>query len=79
MLPFHRIQTAIGIEIVIVVLVPLIGTSCAIDVHPDEIAEVRRWVAAKFEGVEQPDWMRPGMTVVSNYGPVQKNLRAQGD
>ena len=44
-------------------------------VTPGEMAEARRWVAAKFEGVgrvEQPQW---GLAVVANYDELCKNSR----
>lgn len=45
---------------------------------PDEMAEARRWVAAKFEGVQEPDWTEAGLVVSTNHGPVQKNARGAG-
>ncbi|MCU0962439.1 MAG: alpha-galactosidase [Pirellulaceae bacterium] len=45
-------------------------------VTPDELLEMRRWVAAKFEGVEAVPVLETGLTVRANNDPVQKNQRA---
>jgi NPCBM/NEW2 domain len=47
----------------------------AVSPTPAEMAEVRRWAAAKFEGV--PDTKDPdfGLQVMANNGPVQANGR----
>ena len=50
----------------------------AAPVTPDETAEARRWVAAKFEGIAEPNWSEPGLVVLANYGRVQKNARGTG-
>lgn len=42
---------------------------------PDELAEARRWVAAKFEGSAETRPLPPGLTVVANYLEVQRNRR----
>ena len=44
----------------------------------DEIAETRYWVAAKFEGIQTPEATEPGLVVLANHGPVQKNARGKG-
>ena len=63
----------------------LVGWSCGLPSAPaaesnrgDELAETRRWVAAKLQG--QSKWELPGsgLTVVANYGTVQKNGRGDG-
>lgn len=45
-------------------------------VRPDEMAECRRWVAAKFEGTQLTEQRRAGLVVLANHGPVQLNARA---
>ena len=61
------------------VLAVLVGTAppagMAISVSPDEIGEARRWVRAKFEGVQEPRPVAPGLIVLANHDPVQKNAR----
>ena len=42
---------------------------------PTELAEARRWSAAKFEGVQQAAATEPALIVLANNGPVQKNAR----
>jgi alpha-galactosidase len=46
----------------------------AVTVQPDEMATCRKWIAAKLEGV-QVEAPRPGLEVVRNFDPVQKNAR----
>jgi len=43
---------------------------------PDEKYEARRWVAAKFEGLEEVPWPEARLTVLANNDPVQKDARA---
>ncbi len=43
--------------------------------HVDGGVEARRWVAAKLLGHRRWESQEPGLTVVTNYGPVQKNGR----
>jgi len=42
----------------------------------DEMFEVRRWSAAKFQGVLEPPALEVGIVVRANNDPVQKNARA---
>jgi len=42
---------------------------------PAELAEARRWSAAKFEGVQRTAAAEPALVVLANHGPVQKNSR----
>lgn len=44
-------------------------------VTPDEMAEAHRWIAAKFEGVVRPLEPTPGLLVLANNDPVQRNGR----
>lgn len=48
----------------------------AATVSPNEMAEARRWVAAKFEGVHVGKTRQSGLIVVANNGLVQPNARA---
>jgi len=43
--------------------------------NPAELAEVRRWSAAKFEGAQPAAVIEPALVVLANHGPVQKNAR----
>jgi len=45
-------------------------------VTADELISARRWAAARFQGLQELPPPVPGITVVENYGPVQKNGRA---
>ena len=47
----------------------------AVSVTPLEMADARRWVAAKFEGIQPPETNEPGLRVLANYGRVQRNAR----
>ncbi|HOX56920.1 MAG TPA: NPCBM/NEW2 domain-containing protein [Candidatus Paceibacterota bacterium] len=44
-------------------------------VGPAELAEARRWAAAKLAGAQAPEKPEPGLVVLANHGPVQKNAR----
>jgi hypothetical protein len=46
-----------------------------IAVSPSELAEVRRWSAAKFEGRQLAPAVEPALVVLANHGAVQKNAR----
>jgi alpha-galactosidase len=45
---------------------------------PSELAEARWWAAAKFGGAQSAAVAEPGLVVVANHGPVQKNARGGG-
>ena len=47
----------------------------AVTVTPDELAEARRWTAARFEGVVPGQPAEPALVVRANHDPVQKNAR----
>ncbi|MBN1341295.1 MAG: NPCBM/NEW2 domain-containing protein [Phycisphaerae bacterium] len=49
---------------------------CAPAATEGEMMEARRWVAAKFEGVQRAEKPRSGLVVLANHGPVQKNARS---
>ena len=42
---------------------------------PDEMAEARRWIAAKFEAVQEEKKPEPGLLVLANNDPIIKNNR----
>jgi alpha-galactosidase len=43
---------------------------------PDEMAQARRWSAARFDDLLAPRPPGPALVVTANHGPVQKNARA---
>jgi alpha-galactosidase len=44
-------------------------------VKPAELAEARRWSAAKLDGVQTAAAAEPALVVLANHGPVSKNAR----
>ena len=48
----------------------------ATSVRAEELAEARQWSAAKFEGRQTPRPAPPGVFVLANHDPVQKNSRS---
>jgi len=49
----------------------------AVTVQPDERDEAARWVAVKFQGIQQsPPAQAPALVVLANHDPVQKNARS---
>ena len=61
-----------------VMLCPLLlagAQGAGVVVTPAELAEARRWAAAKFEGVQPAAAAEPALVVLANHGPVQKNAR----
>jgi alpha-galactosidase len=42
---------------------------------PDELAEARQWVAAKFEGIQRVRELESGLLVLANHDPVILNSR----
>ena len=59
--------------------VVILGTPLARGVSPSpgEMAEARRWTAAKFEGAQRQEPDGPGLRVNENHGPVQANRRGE--
>ena len=57
----------------------LLSVVCAqgtgVVVTPAELAEARRWSAARFEGMQQAAAAETALVVLANHGPVQKNAR----
>jgi alpha-galactosidase len=52
------------------------GALCGAAVTPAEMAEARRWAAAKFKGVEEKEGeLAVGLQVLANLNAVQPNLR----
>ena len=56
-------------------LVTIAARGAGVVVTPAELAEARRWSAAKFEGVPAAAAAEPALVVLANHGPVQKNAR----
>jgi alpha-galactosidase len=46
-----------------------------ISVTPDELAEARSWISAKFEGAPPAAKVTPGLVVMANHDAVQRNAR----
>src|ERR1039458_619089 len=59
-------------------LVMISARAASVVVGPAELAEARRWSAAKFEGARSPAPAEPALVVIANHGPVQKNARGGG-
>ncbi len=47
----------------------------AVTVAPGELSDARQWAAAKFEGQQAALSPEPGIVVLANHDPVQKNSR----
>ena len=62
------------------VALPLAGLprAAAVEVRPDEMAEARRWIAAKFEGTAEIKRPEPSLLVLANHDAVNKNSRGNG-
>ncbi len=52
-----------------------VGTAAV--VSPDEMIVAQRWVAARLLGGQEVPPPAPGLTVLANYGPVQKDGRGE--
>src|ERR1035441_8932138 len=59
-------------------LVMISARAASVVGSPAELAEARRWSAAKLEGVEPAAAAEPALVVLANPGPVQKNARGGG-
>ncbi len=64
-----------GLALLGVVLAP-VSLFGAVNTRPEELSVARRWAAAHFEGVTAPVPVEPGLVVLANHDPVQKNGRA---
>ena len=51
------------------------GTARAVAPTESELAESARWTAAKFKALTEPAKLGPGLYVLANNDPVQKNTR----
>ena len=60
----------------VVTLVMVTQWAYGMSATSDEMAEARRWAAAKFEGKQEAPPREPGLIVVANHDPVQQNARA---
>jgi alpha-galactosidase len=72
--PASRIPPGIGAWLAALLFIaspPVRATT----VTPEEMAEARQWTAAKFEGVRQSPRPEPGLLVLANHDPVQRNAR----
>lgn len=49
--------------------------AATITVSPDEMAVAKRWAVSMFEGKAVDPSLQPGLEIVSNHDPVQKNAR----
>jgi len=47
----------------------------AVSPTPEEAAETRRWIAAKFDGTREVRPVPAGLAVIANYQEVQRNAR----
>ncbi|UCH36645.1 MAG: alpha-galactosidase [Armatimonadota bacterium] len=65
-------------RLILEVLTLIMATQWAhgVSVVPAEMAEARRWAAAKFEGVQEAPPREAGLIVLANNDPVQPNARA---
>lgn len=52
------------------------GAVRATQPSPEELAQARRWSAAKFEGRSDAPARQVGLVVLANHDPVQQNARA---
>lgn len=59
----------LGIQIVTASL------TMAVTVSPDEMAQAKRWANSQFEGKTSSSSLQPGLEIISNHDPVQKNSR----
>ena len=59
----------------VLVLIMASQLTYAVSVVPDEMLTARQWIAAKFEGTTTFNPPDPGLEVVSNLDPIQKNAR----
>ncbi|MHB8972970.1 MAG: NPCBM/NEW2 domain-containing protein [Pirellulaceae bacterium] len=62
-------------SLIVLVLGAICQTAIAAPPNSDEMIKAKGWVAARFLGVPEPAPLASGMTVVANYGVVQKNGR----
>ena len=54
------------------------GSASAVDVTSEELAQARRWIAAKFAATAEANRIDPGLVVLANHDPVLKNTRGEG-
>ena len=67
----HRLLKAM-----VMALVTLSQAAHGVSVKPDEMALVRRWTSAKFEGIVPSEASQSGLVVIANNDVVQRNARA---
>jgi alpha-galactosidase len=61
--------------LLLALLVSAPSLAAAAAVTPDEMAQARRWAAARFEGAPEAGPTAPGLTVVANHNAISKNSR----
>ena len=54
------------------------GSAVAVDVTSEELAQARRWIAAKFAETAEAKQSEPGLIVLANHDAVVKNTRGEG-
>jgi len=47
----------------------------AVTVSPDEMAQAKCWTMSQFEGKAVSSSLQPGLEIIANHDPVQKNAR----
>ncbi|MCX6376431.1 MAG: NPCBM/NEW2 domain-containing protein, partial [Armatimonadetes bacterium] len=67
----HRLLKAM-----VMALVTTSQAAHGVSVRPDEMALVRRWTSAKFEGTIPSEASQSGLVVIANNDVVQRNSRA---
>lgn len=65
----HRVVT--GMVVLMMSALPAIGVT----VTESEMAEARQWASARFEGRVMGPAVVPGLVVLANHDPVQRNAR----
>src|ERR1035438_9095931 len=73
-----KIKSSLRPILLLSLLVMISARAASVVVSPAELAEARRWSAAKFEGARSPAPAEPALVVIANHGPVQKNARGGG-
>jgi alpha-galactosidase len=68
-------QYLVGFALVVLFVSSGLRLTQAVVPNAEEFAEVRRWAAAKFDGVQTATKPMSGLFVLANHGPVQLNNR----
>ena len=70
-----KMKASWRLTLVLALLAAIRSPAADVGTTPAELAEARRWSAAKFEGVQPAPAAEPALVVLANHGPVQKNAR----